>query len=490
MKYVVHQFQNLNMAFLGDVKTVETLDRGRGVRCATDVKKGTTLLREECIACVLCSDVRGSYCDHCLLPGYNNLMRCSGCKFARYCNRKCQKNAWIDHKQECKGLQRVAPNIPTDTVRLLARIMWRSKRSPKPTVDIDDKNFPLTVEQLQGDVDKMVEQRRADMGAVFFVLQKFLDGNLLGYTTAQILRLFVIVEINGFHLFDQELKNIGYALYQRASMVNHHCEPNCLVIFDGPILEVRTLQDLKEGDELLITYIELLVTTETRRAMLMDQFRFHCMCSKCEDPFSDQILKCVACPAQKCKGLLKKIHPDKDAKCTSCKGNHPSQGVLWEDSISAEEKAESLLESANDFRKKGDWMNMLSRAEECLSLPVLHRCHFSKLRARNVAMDAHIELQNWNEALRYGEENLESYNHQYQFIHPSVGIQLMRVGKLYNYLGKVEEALKMFQQAHKIISVTHAPKHALYQALVELLRDCEMELRGIHRLPLEQPEVT
>lgn len=62
----------------------------------------------------------------------------------------------------------------------------------------------------------MVEQRRADMGAVFFVLQKFLDGNLLGYTTAQILRLFVIVEINGFHLFDQELKNIGYALYQRS----------------------------------------------------------------------------------------------------------------------------------------------------------------------------------------------------------------------------------------------------------------------------------
>lgn len=61
----------------------------------------------------------------------------------------------------------------------------------------------------------MVEQRREDMGAIFFVLEKFLGGDLLRYTTADILRLFVVVEINGFHLFDHELKNIGYALYQR-----------------------------------------------------------------------------------------------------------------------------------------------------------------------------------------------------------------------------------------------------------------------------------
>lgn len=55
--------------FVGEVETVTTLDCGRGVRCSTDIKKGTTLLREGCIACVLCEDVRGSYCDHCLLPG-------------------------------------------------------------------------------------------------------------------------------------------------------------------------------------------------------------------------------------------------------------------------------------------------------------------------------------------------------------------------------------------------------------------------------------
>ncbi|PIK49650.1 putative histone-lysine N-methyltransferase SMYD3 [Apostichopus japonicus] len=134
---------------------------------------------------------------------------------------------------------------------------------------------------------------------------------------------------------------------------------------------------------------------------------------------------------------------------------------------------------------------MLSNAEECLSQKTLHRHHFAMLRARNVAMDAHIELKNWNEALRYGEENLESYRHQYQFIHPSVGVQLMRVGKLYNYLGNVTKALEIFKEAHQIISVTHANQHALYQALRELLTGCEMELQiGNQRLPLDGPEVT
>lgn len=475
--------------YLGDVETYQTPDRGRGVTCTSDTKKGTTLLKEECIACVLCSNVRGSYCDHCLLPGYDQLMRCSGCKFARYCNKKCQKNAWIDHKEECKGLKRVAPNIPTDTVRLLARIMHKNRRTPKPVPSIDDKNFPLTIDQLQGDVEKMVEQRREDMGAIFFVLEKFLGGDLLGYTTADILRLFVVVEINGFHLFDHELKNIGYALYQRASMVNHHCEPNCLVVFEGSVLEVRTLQDLKKGDELLITYIETLATTERRRDMLMEQFRFHCMCRKCEDPYSDQVLRCILCPKCSCNGHLKNVSGG-TARCTLCGLERSTTDALWEKFTAAEEKAETLLESANEHRSQEKWRDMLLCAEKCLELPYLHPSHFAMLRARNVAMDAHIELQNWQEALRYGEDNLEAYRHQYQFNHPSVGVQLMRVGKLYNYLGKVSEALQMFKQAMDIISVTHATQHPLHQALSELLISCQMELRGSIRPSITGSDIT
>jgi ribosomal protein L34 len=60
-------------------------------------------------------------------------LRCSGCKYVRYCSTTCQKVAWTGsssgfksgHREECAYLQRVKPRIPPDTVRLLARIILR-----------------------------------------------------------------------------------------------------------------------------------------------------------------------------------------------------------------------------------------------------------------------------------------------------------------------------------------------------------------------------
>ena len=36
------------------------------------------------------------------------------------------------------------------------------------------------------------------------------------------------------------------------SLLNHSCQPNCIVEFDGVRINVRTLKDLKHGDEVSI----------------------------------------------------------------------------------------------------------------------------------------------------------------------------------------------------------------------------------------------
>lgn len=33
----------------------------------------------------------------------NDLLRCSKCKEANYCNQECQKQDWISHKTYCKA---------------------------------------------------------------------------------------------------------------------------------------------------------------------------------------------------------------------------------------------------------------------------------------------------------------------------------------------------------------------------------------------------
>ena len=37
--------------------------------------------------------------------GMTTLLRCSSCKFARYCSRECQKKAWPSHKKECMAIR-------------------------------------------------------------------------------------------------------------------------------------------------------------------------------------------------------------------------------------------------------------------------------------------------------------------------------------------------------------------------------------------------
>lgn len=51
--------------------------------------------------------------------------RCSGCKYVYYCKPACQKSSWPQHRDECKYLKAVAPKVPTDTVRLMVRIILK-----------------------------------------------------------------------------------------------------------------------------------------------------------------------------------------------------------------------------------------------------------------------------------------------------------------------------------------------------------------------------
>ena len=44
-------------------------------------------------------------CDHCAKPkGTGKMYKCTKCKIAAYCGRKCQKAHWHEHKDQCPGM--------------------------------------------------------------------------------------------------------------------------------------------------------------------------------------------------------------------------------------------------------------------------------------------------------------------------------------------------------------------------------------------------
>ncbi len=59
----------------------------------------------------------------------SNLLRCSGCRFVRYCGKSCQRGDWEMHKAECKGIATINPSTPSDTMRLVVRILQRRKKA-------------------------------------------------------------------------------------------------------------------------------------------------------------------------------------------------------------------------------------------------------------------------------------------------------------------------------------------------------------------------
>lgn len=78
----------------------------------------------------------------------------------------------------------------------------------------------------------------------------------------------------------------GTALYKRASMFNHSCEPNVSHYSLGDVTFFRLLRNVKEGDELYISYIgsDLLCESKSIRDEFLSSRDFSCACSKCSRP--------------------------------------------------------------------------------------------------------------------------------------------------------------------------------------------------------------
>jgi SET and MYND domain-containing protein len=109
----------------------------------------------------------------------------------------------------------------------------------------------------------------------------------LGVTFDELVRLMCIVRANSLGFPFNEQATLGWSLECSVSMLNHSCEPNCAITLSSQrgCMEVRTVRRVKAGEELTISYIDMLdpanVETEARRLAIMERYRFMCDCPRC-----------------------------------------------------------------------------------------------------------------------------------------------------------------------------------------------------------------
>ncbi|EON62041.1 hypothetical protein W97_01260 [Coniosporium apollinis CBS 100218] len=87
---------------------------------------------------------------------------------------------------------------------------------------------------------------------------------------------------------------LGVCLNPFAALANHSCDPNAVVVMDGPELSFRSLKPIAKDEEVLISYIDVTNPLARRQEELKERYHFTCACSKCQkDPTGpeDKFLK-------------------------------------------------------------------------------------------------------------------------------------------------------------------------------------------------------
>uniref|UniRef100_H2TAT1 [histone H3]-lysine(4) N-trimethyltransferase n=1 Tax=Takifugu rubripes TaxID=31033 RepID=H2TAT1_TAKRU len=420
-----------NEGIEGTERFVST-DKGRGLRAVRHFSVGELVFACPAYSYVLTVNERGAYCEQCFTRR-EDLFKCGKCKQAYYCNVDCQRGDWSMHKMECLAMCAYGENwCPSETVRLVARIILKQKVTTEQT----PSERLLLLKDFESHLDKMDsikdEMNQADIAALHHFYSRYINDIPDDQSLTE---LFAQVNCNGFTIEDEELSHLGSAIFPDVALMNHSCNPNVIVTYKGTVAEVRAVQELNPGDEILNSYIDLLYPTEDRKERLLDSYFFTCLCSECFTKSKDK---------EKIK-IRKNIPPEPEK----------IQSMIC--------YAKNLIE---EFRRAKHYKNILLP-------PLLELCELSLDKMGSIFADTNVYMlhmmyqamgvclymQDWEGAMRYGEKIIHPYSFHYPAYSLNVASMYLKLGHLYLGLEKRTQGVKALKKALSIMEVAHGKDH-------------------------------
>ncbi|NXT77540.1 SMYD1 methyltransferase, partial [Zapornia atra] len=289
----------------GGMESVEVFTsegKGRGLRAQKEFLPGDVIFAEPAYAAVVFDSLTHVICHTCF-KRQERLHRCGQCKFAYYCDRTCQRAAWLNHKNECSAIKRHG-KAPTENIRLAARIMWKIEREGSGL----SEGCLVSIDDLQNHVDSFGEEEKKELRADVESFLEFWPPQSQQFGLQYISHIFGVVRCcNGFTLSDQRgLQAVGVGLFPNLCQANHDCWPNCTVIFNNGNheavrsmfhtqmrIELRALSKISPGAELTVSYVDFLNVSEERQKQLRKQYYFDCSCEHCKKKIKDDVMLAV-----------------------------------------------------------------------------------------------------------------------------------------------------------------------------------------------------
>lgn len=88
--------------------------------------------------------------------------------------------------------------------------------------------------------------------------------------------------VNSLTLVTPTYDPIGICIDPLAATMNHSCNPNAVVSFDGPTINVRSLRTIDQNEEILISYVDITDNPWQRQKELSERYFFKCDCADCK----------------------------------------------------------------------------------------------------------------------------------------------------------------------------------------------------------------
>ncbi|KIY68820.1 SET domain-containing protein [Cylindrobasidium torrendii FP15055 ss-10] len=315
-----------------------TQHAGRGLYAVADIPIGSIILATRPHVAVLSTPHLENHCSHCFgAESPQGLKRCTQCLRVRYCDATCQSKDWSLHKHECPALQRWEeavpsadmPQVPSDAVRAIARILWLRQKKGFDSVmsrELDAmqshrQTLPVSSAEIHTHLSHALVQYLGLRSP-----QDLAQFNI--HSAADLLDITSRFTTNTFTVMDTVLSPLGASVSPTVALFNHSCQPNAVVVFpraqrtprlSEPQMQVIALRHISAGEEVLSAYIDITMPRAIRQEALKETYNFDCKCTLCTNPPAVCPQESMYCP-KACGGVCPLPTEDNPlAMCTQCK---------------------------------------------------------------------------------------------------------------------------------------------------------------------------
>ena len=260
---------------------------GRFLIASKNITAGTVILKAPCFATVTDFSMRKRICWKCRNSLAGSRIACCKCRIIHYCSELCETlDKQYHNKYECAALPSLASSDLNDFTVTVALLVLK----------ILEGNNQLQFKSGFDDVLQLVTNR------ISFPLQIVRDLKVIERIIHKIAVPLLSAEIDAVGLAMRVLCNsfgtrrnssvICMHIAPTASYFNHSCTPNtCRVQYhsEPEVLVFQTIQDIRAGQPVTISYIPLMQTAatkgvdsaESRMKLLQELYHFKCQCLLC-----------------------------------------------------------------------------------------------------------------------------------------------------------------------------------------------------------------